>query len=235
MYIEEKSFKDRSLCIKNLIDKCTEIIERHKYSDEDIRTITFANIRGLAYPAIGITNLLDSWANGEDKIKGIIPLLLGMTTLDQKSVTLMGDSMASTTKLGLIALAQFQIENFINCITKTLGIQASKQGFYDKASNLISFLKIEIQKAEELNVPALIRNSLHSNGIHSGYKGRDSEINIQEVLYSFLHGKKVSCASITHITHALENSLEILDEIIDHPEVKKHTEEISDEYRLQTK
>ncbi|MEK7524528.1 MAG: hypothetical protein AAB588_05885 [Patescibacteria group bacterium] len=235
MYKKETSFCDHSECIKSLVDTCTSIIGKHKYSDEDIRTITFANIRGIAYSSLGITNLLHSWVIGNEQIKQVIPQLLGMSEVTTRTVKLMGDDIAKTAKLSLILLCQFQIENLICLMANAIGATSKKKGFYDKVSSLIKSLELDSKKIEELNVPALIRNSLHSNGIHHSYDGKDFSITLQGVDYEFLNGKKVSCASMTHIAHSLENSLEILDEILDHEKLKNHTEEIHDEYRLQTK
>lgn len=235
MYKEEKSYRDWAECIKNLADICASIIERHKYSDEDIRTIAFANMRAVAYSSLGIANLLDSWCIGDDQIKQVIPRLLGMTEITTRSVKLMGDVMAKGEKLKILLLFQFQIENLTRALSKVLGIGTDDGGFYDKTKRLIEFLKMDSRNIDELNVGALIRNSLHSNGIYYGYRGQNFSITIQGVDYNFIHKNKVSCASMPHITHVLENSLKILDQILNCPEIKKLSAEIHDEYRLQTK
>ncbi len=235
MYIEATSYPDHAKCIKSLVDACTIVIDKHKYSDEDIRTIAFANIRSIAHSSIFITNLLDSWAIGDDMIKRNIPRLIGLTEVTERSVNLAGESLGKTTKLSLILLSQFQIENFLHRVAVAIGCPSKGNGFYDKTSNLISFLGLGMNLVGELNVPALIRNSLHSNGIHNAYKGIDFKINLEGVDYEFIHGKKVSCASMPHIAHALENSVKVLDQILDHKKNKNHKNEIHDEYRIQTK
>lgn len=235
MYIEEKSYKDHAKCIKSLIDTCTTIIAKHKYSDEDIRTIAFANMRSIGYSSILITNLLDSWTIGDEMIRQSIPQLIGLTEVTEKSVKLAGESLQKTTKLSLILLSQFQIENFLHRVANTIGCPSKGNGFYDKTSNLISFLDLDTNLIDELNVSALIRNSLHSNGIHHAYKNIDLKINLDGVDYEFIHERKVSCASMPHIAHALENSARILDQILDHKKIKDYKNEIHDEYRIQTK
>lgn len=235
MYIKESSYKDHAKCIKSLVDTCTTIIDKHKYSDEDIRTIAFANIRSIGCSSILITNLLDSWTIGDEIIRQSIPQLIGLTEVTEKSVKLARESLQKTTKLSLILLSQFQIENFLHRVANAIGCTLKGNGFYNKISNLITFLGLDINLVDELNVPALIRNSLHSNGIHRAYKNKDFEINLDGVDYEFIHAKKVSCASMPHIAHALENSVRILDQILDHKKIKDYKNEINDEYRIQTK
>jgi hypothetical protein len=198
IFKEAKSYKDHAECIKSLTECCTRIIIKHGYSDEDTRTITLANTRSLAYAALGITNLLDSWSTGNETVRRVIPKLLGLTDINQKSVDLMGKDLAKNAKLSLITLSQFQIENCIANLSKALGIK-NKMGFYQKVSDLVKFLKLDSGKLETLNTGALIRNSLHSNGIHRGYKGTSSSINLKGVQYVFDNGNKVSCASMSHI------------------------------------
>ena len=84
-----------------------------------------------------------------------------------------------------------------------------------------------------LNTGAQIRNSLHSNGIHHGYKGADFHSNLKGVQYDFINGQKVSCASFPHIAHALESSVEILDKIYSTPDLKSHSFLIPDAYAIE--
>ncbi len=145
----------------------------------------------------------------------------------------MGDSLHKSSKLSLILIGQFQIENCISNISKALGISSGNKGFYKKTEMLIDHLGFAYDKLETLNTGALIRNSLHSNGIHHGYQGKSSHFKLEGVQYDFYHGKKVSCAALSHIAHALECSLEVLDEIISSSQVKSYTGLIEDTYVAQ--
>ncbi len=232
MFKESKSQKDDAECILNLIETCTGLIKKHGYPDNDTRTASLVNIRLVSYSSLGIANLLDNWSKGDNTVQQIIPQLLGLTQVDTKSVQLMGDSLHKTSKLSLILLGQFQIENCIVKIGNALGIKTQSIGFYNKANALLSYLCLAPIRLDILNTGAQIRNSLHSNGIHHGYKGADFHSNLKGVQYDFIDGQKVSCATFPHITHALECSLEVLDEIFSAPQLKSYTSLILDTYAM---
>jgi len=232
MFKESKTQKDDAECILHLIETCTNIITNHGYPDNDTRTSSLVNIRLVSYSSIGITNLLDSWSKGDDTVKQIVTQLLGLTQIDMKSVQLMGNSLHKTSKLSLILLGQFQIENCIVNIGNALGVKSKSRGFYNKADAL-SYIGIDKNKLNILNTGAQIRNSLHSNGIHHGYKGTDFHSNLKGVQYDFINGQKVSCASFPHIAHALECSVEILDEIYSTPDLKSYSSLIPDTYAME--
>ena len=234
MFKATKLYKDEAECVISLIDFCTRIIEKHKYPDTDTRTVVFVNVRIIGYSTCAIANLLDSWSKEDETVRQVIPSLIGLTDVNEKSVKLMGDSLHKSSKLSLILIGQFQIENSISNISEALGISSGIKGFYNKAKMLIDYLGFGYDKFEALNTGALIRNSLHSNGIHNGYQGTSSHITLKGgVQYDFNNGEKVSCASLPHIAHALECSLEVLDEIISSNQVKSYTELIEDTYVAQ--
>jgi len=220
MFKSTNSLKDEAECVNSLIGFCTRIIKKHKYPDTDTRTAALDNIRFVGYSTLAIANLLDSWSKGDETVRQVIPSLIGLTDVNEKSVKLMGDSLHKSSKLSLILIGQFQIENGISNISEALGISSGIKGFYNKAEMLIDHLGFGYDKLERLNTGALIRNSLHSNGIHHGYQGTSSHITLKGVQYDFDNGKKVSCATLPHIAHALECSLEVLDEIISSSQVK---------------
>ena len=231
MFKSTNSLKYEAECVKSLVDFCTRIIEKHKYPDTDTRTAALVNVRFVGYSSLAIANLLDSWSKGDETVRQVvIPSLIGLTDVNEKSVKLMGDSLHKSSKLSLILIGQFQIENCISNITKALEI-TSKNTFYSKAKALIDFVEFGNNELDVLKNGSMIRNSLHSNGIHNGYKGTDSH-NILKygVHYDFYNGEKVSCASLPHIAHALECSLEVLYGIISSSKVKSYTGLIEDVY-----
>lgn len=227
------SYKNFSECIKNLIDLCDYLILKNKYPDEDIRTVCFSNVRHICYSSISLTNLLDSWVVGDDLIRSIIPQILWLQDVNKKNVDILWNDIAHNNKLSLVILSQFQIEHLITSlwVTKKIFLEWSKDGFYLKSKKMIKYLSLDNWYLDFLNVPGLIRNSLHSNGIHYW---PDLNVEIDSINYNFKHGKKVSCASMAHITHALEKSIKILDEIINHRKIKEHNQTIFDKYWQQT-
>lgn len=229
MFTNSNSNKDQAECVLSLINKCSNIISKNGYGDTDTRTSSLVNIRFVGYSAMANANLLYNWSLQNDT-KEIIPALLGLVDVNEKSVQLMGDSIHKTSKLSLILIGQFQIENCIQNLSSALGLNSNSPGFYNKANTLINHLGINADRLEILNTGALIRNSLHSNGIHNGFRNTDFHVTIGGVDYDFLHDQKVSCASLPHISHSLEHSIIVLDEIINTQEVKQITNLIEDKY-----
>ncbi len=232
MFKESNSQKDDAECILHLIETCTGLIKKYGYPDNDTRTASLVNIRLASYSSLGIANLLDSWSKGDNTVQQIIPQLLGLTQVDTKSVRLMGDSLHKTSKLSLILLGQFQIENCIVNICNALGVKSKSMGFCNKASALLTHLVLGPSRLDILYTGAQIRNSLHSNGIHHGYKGADFHSNLKGVQYDFIDGHKVSCATFPHIAHALECSVEVLDEIFSAPQLRSYPSLILDTYAM---
>lgn len=230
MFKESKSQKDDAECILNLIETCTGFIKKHGYPDNDTRTASLVNIRLVSYSSLGIANLLYRWSKGDNTVQQIIPQLLGLIQVDTKSVRLMGNSLHKTSKLSLILLGQFQIENCIANICKALGVKSKSMRFYDKANALLTHLGLNPSRLDILNTGAKIRNSLHSNGIHYSYGRADFHSNLKGVQYDFINGQKVSCATFPHIAHALECSVEVLDEIYSAPQLKSYPSLILDTY-----
>jgi len=229
MFKESKSQKDDAECILHLIETCTGLINKYGYLDNDTRTASLVNIRLVSYSSTGIANLLDSWSKGDNTVQQIIPQLLGITQVDTESVRLMGDSLHKTSKLSLVLLGQFQIENCIVNICNALGVKSKSIGFYNKANALLTYLGLGSSRLDILNTGAKIRNSLHSNGIHHG---PDFRSNLKGVQYDFIDGQKVSCATFPHIAHALECSVGVLDEIYSAPQLKSYTSLIPDTYAM---
>ena len=110
-------------------------------------------------------------------------------------------------------MIQFALEN---CIERVLdAIPGEKaQGTFSKSSlRILEVTKItdHQKKHDILMVPAWIRNTLHSVGIHS--RGSKTIV-IDGEAYKFEKGKRLSCASWSHLTYCLLNALDIYEEIL---------------------
>lgn len=219
------SQKEKSELIIELIKDCTTYIEKGKYKDFDIRNLVFANIRGIAYSTLAITNLLDKLSIENQQIG----YLIGIELVDIDSVQLMGDRLDKFCKLNLCTLSQFQIENCIVHLNEKLNIPKdfypNKQiriGFYNQCYAIGKYLKIDDfqnQKMKTFMTGAHIRNSLHSNGIHTNTTFNHK---INKLDYNFVKDQRISgYATLIHITNAIIDSLMILKLIIDLKEIMK--------------
>jgi len=132
------------------------------------------------------------------------------------------EDLLRSSRLFLLVEAQFQIETLFRNILLALGKSADKQGFYNVAQDVLAAagLPDSTAKLRVLNVPAHMRNSMHANGIHHGWKGSDTVELINGVEFRFEHGKRVQCGSWYHIVTALSASFEVIDEILGSAAVK---------------
>lgn len=228
MFISSKRIENQLKSVESLNQYCTKIITKYKYEDGDTRTVTLANIRSFGFNSLAILNFLSGMASTDENRRKAAFNLLGLQNQSAKEIQIMGNILHKSSKLSFILLGQFQIENCIALLSEAIGI-TSGWGFYKISMNLLEELGLDQNNLDVLNTAALIRNSLHSNGIHHGYKNGDFSSNLDGVNYEFKHGKKVSCASFSHIAHALESSTIVLDEIFNTTKVLAQTA-IEDKY-----
>ena len=214
MYKQCKSYSEQAECVNSLGDTCSNILKGNKFIDKDTRRVALSNIEMIACSGQMILNLLNSWTVGDEHFKNVIPQLLGLKTVTKDSVASAGNILNKTSKLNMVVLAQFQLETCLRNIAEELNVPTGGSGFYRMASNLINHLSLPTTLLDELNVPALIRNSLHCNGIHHGFQGSNTTTSIDQVTYEFINDAPVNCGSWEHISHALENSVKILKQII---------------------
>ena len=235
MYKESASHSEQAECVASLVLKTEDVRTRFGYSDQDVRSVVLNNVRSIAYSTQMVLNLLDNWCIGNEAVRAAIPQLLGVTDVSDRSIKVAGDTLHKTAKLSLVILGQFQIESCLSSLARELNLKRSNRGFFPLAKSLVALLGLPGALVDELNVAALIRNSLHGNGIHSGYKGRDTVTTLDNVTYEFLHQQRVSCATVEHIAHALESSITILAKFFDAPQVRVLKDPVIDQYvrRLQ--
>ena len=235
MYKESASHSEQAECVASLVLNTEEVRTRFGYSDLDARSLVLNNVRSIAYAAQMVLNLLHSWSIGNETVRAAIPQLIGLTNVSDHSVKVAGNTLHKTAKLSLVILGQFQIETCLRNLARELNIKMSNRGFYPLTKSLVAFLGLPGVLVDELNVAAFIRNSLHGNGIHSGYKGRDTVTTLDNVTYEFLHQQPVSCATVEHIAHALESSINILATVFGAQKVSVLKDPVMDQYvrRLQ--
>ena len=128
-----------------------------------------------------------------------------------------------TARIYLVMLFQFKLETLWKNLLRELGITNPRPGYYNLLDDL--FRKVPVpdpnrSKFDTLQVPALIRNSLHSNGFHYGYRGASHHIEVEGLMFDFDHETQVQCAGWWHITHALNGVLSVIDGILNAPAIK---------------
>lgn len=139
--------------------------------------------------------------------------LLDLTVVNEESIQMALDDSTQYTKQAFIVTSQFQIENGLKHTLRGIAPTNTKDQFGAIAKDILGECGIQDVdlKHRMLNTPALIRNCLHTNGIHT--KPHVTNV-IKGVEYKFEQGKRFTCSHLSHVVHALSTSLDVLEEIL---------------------
>ncbi len=233
MIVTTDSMQVRAECVLSLIKRCTALRGSFRYSDQDARALALNNVIMTAEGAVMTLNLLHVWQTGGTELGRQITTLVGIspTTRKQGDLDRGCRSMSYNARFALLLICQFQIENCLRNIGRELGLEPLiGSGFYKTAKAVVtSRLGLSADRLDTLMVAAMIRNTLHSNGIHNSHFGDKTTV-IDGVAYEFLVGKKFQCATWGHVAHALEGSIGVLDEVFNHPDVIGIPDPMFDQY-----
>lgn len=228
MYKNCQNWEDRIECVQSLINKCLDLSTGLGYSADDARTIGLNSVKEIAQYSLMILNILDSWHRGSEDVKALIPQIIQLQNLTQDAADSCANILEQNARLNLVLVGQFRIENCLKNINSELQIPSQGTGFYKTARALLNRLGIPNGNLSIINVPALIRNSLHRNGIHTQ---QNATVTLDGgVIYDFVEGDVVHCASWEHIAHSLECSVGVLEKIFNEPNVSALTDPVPDLY-----
>lgn len=218
-----KTWSELALEMRNLSTRLLSIRSSIGYSKDDARNVVLTNCCIVTTSSQLILNMFSSTESGvlgpADYEK-----IFDVPEQAQKEAN---ENLEKMTRLNVLLLFQFQVENFMANLNRELGI-AKQKGFYNNAKKLLDSIELNYEdKLNILNTPAYIRNSLHSNGIHNG---RDVEMEINGINYKFLNEETVKCASWVHIINVLNGVVNILEEILASNKISALEEPIKDEY-----
>lgn len=215
--------------IFRLYDLVGEIRDSMGRPTPDARHVCLNNIMMAANAAVATLRLFH-WA--KEGGESVLTKALGLAKPEY--INPVAEDLLRSSRLHLLVEYQFQIEALFGAIARAIGVHATTKGFYNVATALASQLPLTdpASMVQLLNVPALMRNSMHTNGIHHGYKGADTTVAIDGVEFRFEHGKRVQCGSWYHIAVALTASMGVVRGILEAPKISALAS-IPDEYASQ--
>lgn len=194
--------------------KILDLIEKHGYTENDIRFHVLNTIAStLHYSLMRINFYL---ACKSKKIPH--ELIVQLTGTPNWDLKLFEDDVKFT-RIGFLTLIQFQIENFMKILLSNLEENDPPRKYYEIVEKILKLLElkdIEIKKGK-LNVLAYMRNSLHSNGIHTN---SPKTFEIDSHKFEFIKNKSSHNTSWAEIIFALEHVTDIINEIIEHQKIK---------------
>lgn len=217
---------DRVQLLNELI---ADVRDEFGRNETDARHVNLNNIM-MATGAASATLRLLHWAKFSG---GDVHLISALKLGDPKYINLVGENMLRSSKLFLLLECQFQFEALMRNVLLSLSDERGPQGFYDLAGKVIALTQLPEpdEKLADMNVAALMRNSMHSNGMHYGYKGSSTVRVLNGVEFRFKNGARVQCGHWVHVTTALTASLGVIRAILNAPVVRA-LERVPDEYAM---
>ena len=210
VFYPAKNWEERCLQIQDVKDKCSHILEKLDLPDNDARSEAIFLVRQFCSTLAAVPIRLQRNAEKGSNL-AYITQLLGLHRLEDLKSCL--SDLDENAKVSFITMTQFALEN---CIERVLdAVPGEKaQGAFDKSSlRLLEVVGIADHKTrhEILMVPAWIRSALLSAGVND----RSSRtVVIDEEAYTFEKGKKLFCASWSHLMHCLSSALDINEEML---------------------
>jgi hypothetical protein len=215
-----------------LSEKIYSIKEKHipgKSSVPDARRVGLMNCYQFITSNVFILNIVSKVEMGEINAGNFRKII----NLEEGDLEEALSDIFVLTKFNILPLIQFQIENMLKNILLHLQPSNKIKGYYNICNALLKIVTInhKTEKLEELQIPAYIRNSLHSNGIHDNIRHQTPQIFIiDKVEFRFEHDCVINCAGHGHIYLSLDNTFNIIDEILGTTEIGSIKTEIKDNF-----
>ncbi len=209
VYTEPSSYREASEQLGELSKRLSAIREGGIYQTEDARYIALSHCREAVMASRMITTML---ANVQEKQlpSDQFQNLVGVAPAQEAS-----EKLSEASRLGLVVLYQFQIENLLKNLITSVGEDVPR-GYYRIAKLIVETVTLNNSDMafRILYTPAIIRNSFHSNGYHKDRNNTSWSIDINGCNFTFVSGEKVSCAGWGHIIHALNGVASVIEEIL---------------------
>jgi hypothetical protein len=198
--------------VQSLHERIADVRDEFGEGETDARRVNLNNVL-MATGSASATLRLFHWAKFGG---GDATLILALGLAQPAFINLVAEDMLRSSKHFLLLEGQFQFETLLRNVSIALTGGRGAQGFYNLARDVIgrAGLPEPADKLADMNVAALMRNSMHSNGLHHGYQGSSTERLIAGVEFRFVDGERVQCGHWVHVTTALTASLGVVREIL---------------------
>lgn len=220
VYSDPANFGETSTRLQKLCERISKLRDSLGLPVEDARHIALVACSDISQ-CVGVSaHIVKSFecgilkAEDLDRIAGIIP--------DQAK-----DAIAlwiKNNRNSFLVMYQFTIENLLRNLSKEIGIETRKKGFAEISRALLGKLDL-LEFLDLLSLPALIRNTLHNNGIHSG---QHDKVTIDDFEFEFRNNEAVVCSGWGHIILAVNGSLDVVEKLLKHDRIARLNTPIED-------
>lgn len=214
-----ESLQDADKHFVKLIAKLNSI-QNNKLSKTDQRLTIVVKLRELSTWADMITK---TYASLMMKANSPIPKYLKSQNkkMTDEYIKQLVSNFDLINRASYLTMFLFLIENFMGSVNRQLASKCQKCGYAKLAIHLFNELNISNpnnEKFDVLNVPALVRNCLHSEGKHM----RKSEHGkVDGILFKFTTGQTHNYGSWEHTCFFCDKMINVLKEILNSQFVKK--------------
>lgn len=184
-----------------LADRYREVANRYSY--KDVRHLALINVWRDLLTSQMVVRIINELG---DVVRR------GLMSLEEATQT--AEDWEKFQRLGLVTLAQFRLEYMLGTLVRALGLTIKgPPGFHNYARALVDGVGLSPadDKVKLLMLPAYLRNSLHSGGIHTG---KDFVDPLGRPRFEMKHGKLLHCVGWLHILDALDSSLSVVEELL---------------------
>ncbi len=210
MFYPAKNWEERCLQIQDVKDKCSHILKKLDLPVNDARTEAIIRVRQFCNTLAAVPIRLQRSVEKGSNLAHITQLL-GLHRLEDLKSCL--SDLDENAKVSFITMTQFALENCIERVLDAIPGEKAQGSFSKSSLRLLEVTGVADHQTRHdiLMVPAWIRNTLHSAGVHD----RTSRtIVIDKEAYTFEKGKVLSCASWSHLMHCLSSALDIYEQIL---------------------
>ncbi|MEE8607639.1 MAG: hypothetical protein V3S55_08545 [Nitrospiraceae bacterium] len=204
------SWKERGLQLQGLKDRCNSIIGTLDLPDDDARIEALVQVRQLCNTLALVPIKLQQ----NSEIRSNVPVIMALLGMQEVSglKSVLGD-LNKNAKLSFITMCQFSLENCVYRILASLSGRSNSARFSEESERLIRLAGLDrpADKHQLILVPAWIRNTLHSGGIH---KRSSNTVVVDGEPYRFVNGEQLQCGTWSHLFHAVLRALDVYAEIL---------------------
>lgn len=195
--------------------KIEKITTLHRYSGEDARQSIFRNLIGIVDWTLLNLNILSAINRNVLLTKEFENL----KNMDSKKKRTWLKNIEKQYRMSFSTLLNFQVENFLKNVLAKLQRKDPPENFSTIIEQLLYKITISDPDSKQiLQTPARLRNTLHSNGIHT--KDTITLYTIDGFDFEFIKGQKINCGTWYHLCVCMNRIIDVLDEITLSPEVK---------------
>ena len=204
--------------LNNKINKLKRFLKNNKIPLDDQRTRTVVSLGYITMWTI--IQLKIFVPNFKTKISPIPVYMQSLNKMSEKDMIDFIFNFDLMNRISFFTMFLFQTDVFLRSINSTLRNKSTGKGYKTLVKHVLKELKIPNQNNKKyhiLYIPAIVRNCLHTDGIHTE---EDDNGKIEGILFKFKKGCAPGYGSWLHEYFFCDKILDVIEEILNLPKIK---------------